>query len=109
MFLHGGGWISGGFDTQDRLVREIANKANLSAIFVSKTRSPEAKYPVAMEKAYAATKWFYKMVKLLMYILTSSGCWDSVGSNMAGAVALLAKERGEPPTRLRGSSIRLRC
>ena len=45
------------FDTHDRLVRELANKANAAVVFVNYTPSPEAKYPVALEQAYGATKW----------------------------------------------------
>src|ERR687898_1879754 len=57
MYFHGGGWVLGDFDTHNRLVRELANKANVAIVFVNYTPSPEAKYPVALEQAYAATKW----------------------------------------------------
>src|SRR5215472_6119731 len=57
IYTHGGGWVLGGFNTHDRLVREIANKAHVAVVFVNYTPSPEAKYPVALEQAYAATKW----------------------------------------------------
>ncbi len=46
----------GGFDTHERLVRELANKANVAIVFVNYTHSPEAKYPVVIEEAYAAIK-----------------------------------------------------
>jgi acetyl esterase len=97
MYFHGGGWILGGFDTHDRLVRELANKANVAIVFVNYTRSPEAKYPVALEQAYAATKWVArngKTINVNSSHLAVVG--DSVGGNMAAAVTLLAKERGEP-------------
>ena len=98
MYFHGGGWVLGGFDTHERLVRELANKANVVVIFVNYTPSPEAKYPVALEEAYAATKWIAqngKTVNVNASRLAVAG--DSVGGNMAAAVALLAKERGGPP------------
>jgi acetyl esterase len=97
MYFHGGGWVLGGFDTHERLVRELANKANVVVIFVNYTPSPEAKYPVALEEAYAATKWIAqngKTVNVNASRLAVAG--DSVGGNMAAAVALLAKERGGP-------------
>ena len=56
MYFHGGGWILNGFDTHERLVRELANKANAAIVFVNYTRSPEAKYPISLEQAYAAIK-----------------------------------------------------
>ena len=100
MYFHGGGWVLGGFDTHERLIRELANKANVVVIFVNYTPSPEAKYPVALEEAYAATKWIAqngKTVNVNASRLAVAG--DSVGGNMAAAVALLAKERGGPPIR----------
>jgi acetyl esterase len=100
MYFHGGGWVLGGFDTHERLVRELANKANVVVIFVNYTLSPEAKYPVALEEAYAATKWIAqngKTVNVNASRLAVAG--DSVGGNMAAAVALLAKERDGPPIR----------
>jgi acetyl esterase len=44
----------GGFDTRERLVRELANKANVVVVFVDYL---EVKYPVPIEEAYAATRW----------------------------------------------------
>src|SRR5262245_16108322 len=41
MYFHGGGWILGGFDTHERLVRELANKANVVIVFVNYTPSRE--------------------------------------------------------------------
>jgi len=97
VYTHGGGWVLGGFDTHERLVRELANKANAAIVFVNYTRSPEAKYPVAIEEAYAATKWVAengKSINVDASRLAIAG--DSVGGNMAAAVTLLAKERNGP-------------
>ena len=63
MFFHGGGWILGGFDTHDRLVRDLANNANAVVVFVNYTPSPEAKYPVSLEQSYAAQNGLLKMAK----------------------------------------------
>ncbi len=98
MYFHGGGWVLGGFDTHERLVRELANKANVALVFVNYTPSPEAKYPIAVEQAYAATKWVAEngqTINVNSSRLAVVG--DSVGGNMAAAVTLLAKERGGPP------------
>jgi acetyl esterase len=89
--------VLGGFDTHERLVREFANKANVAIVFVNYTRSPEAKYPIAIEEAYATTKWVAengKSINVDASRLAIAG--DSVGGNMAAAVTLLAKERRGP-------------
>ena len=84
MYFHGGGWVLGGFDTHDRLVRELANKANVAVIFVNYTPSPEAKYPVALEQAYAATKWVAQNGQTINVNSSSLAVVeDSVGGNMA--------------------------
>lgn len=97
MYFHGGGWVLGGFDTHERLVREIAIGAHAAVVFVNYTPSPEAKYPIPLEQAYAATKWIAEngqTINVNSSHLAVVG--DSVGGNMAAAVALLAKERGGP-------------
>lgn len=97
MYFHGGGWILGNKDTHDRLVREIANGAKVAVVFVNYAPSPEAKYPTAIEQAYAATKYVAehgKNLNLDSSRLAVAG--DSVGGNMAAVVTLLAKERGGP-------------
>ena len=97
MYFHGGGWVLGGFDTHERLIREITNSAHTAVIFVDYTRPPEVKYPIPLEEAYAATKWISENGQTLN--LDSSRlavAGDSVGGNMATAVALLTKERGGP-------------
>ena len=98
MYFHGGGWVLGGVDTHDRLVRELANGIHAAIAFVNYTPSPEAKYPVPVEQAYAATKWVAENGQTSININSSrlAVVGDSVGGNMATAVALLAKERGGP-------------
>jgi acetyl esterase len=100
IYIHGGGWVLGGFDTHERLVREITNKANAVIVFVNYTPSPEARYPVAIEQAYAAMKWVAKNGKTINVDSSRLAIvGDSVGGNMAAAVTMLAKERGGPSIR----------
>lgn len=97
MYFHGGGWVLGDFDTHERLLRELANGIHAAIIFVDYTRSPESKYPIPLEEAYAATKWIAENApKLYLDSSNIAVAGDSVGGNMATTVALLAKERGGP-------------
>jgi acetyl esterase len=98
MYFHGGGWMLGDRETHDRLVREIAIGAQASVVFVEYARSPEAKYPVATEQAYAATMWVAEQgaaIGVDPSRLAVAG--DDVGGNLATVTTLLAKERGGPP------------
>ncbi|MBB3390250.1 acetyl esterase [Rhizobium sp. BK275] len=97
MYFHGGGWVLGDADTHDRLVREIANGAKAAVVFVDYDRSPEARYPIAIEQAYAATKYVSDHAKEFHVDASRLAvAGDSVGGNMAAVVTLLAKERGGP-------------
>ena len=100
IFTHGGGWVLGGFDTHERLVREIAIKANVAVVFVNYTLSPEGKYPTALEQAYATANWVARngqSINVDSSPLAVVG--DSVGGNLTAALTLLAKERGGPSIR----------
>ncbi|WP_163544496.1 alpha/beta hydrolase [Occultella kanbiaonis] len=96
LYVHGGGWVLGNAGTHDRLVRELAVGVDAAIVFVEYTRSPEARYPVAIEQAYATARWITTEGAdhgLDATRLAVAG--DSVGGNMTAALALLAKERGD--------------
>jgi acetyl esterase/lipase len=96
LYIHGGGWVLGDAVTHDRLVRELAVGAEAAVVFVEYDRSPEARYPVAIEQAYATARWIVASGAakgLDASRLAVAG--DSVGGNMTAAVALLAKQRGD--------------
>ena len=97
MYFHGGGWILGDKNIYDNLVREISNGAQAAVVFVDYDRSPESQYPIAIEEAYAATKYISEngdTLNLNSSKLAVMG--DSVGANMATVTAILAKERCGP-------------
>jgi acetyl esterase/lipase len=100
MFFHGGGWVLGDFPTHERLVRDLVVNSGAVAVFVNYTPSPEAKYGVAINQAYAATKWVSEHGKEIHVDgsrLAVAG--NSVGGNMAAVVSLMAKEKGMPKLR----------
>jgi acetyl esterase/lipase len=101
LYTHGGGWVLGDKNTHDRLVREIAVGARAAVVFVDYDRSPEAKFPVAIEQSYASLLHLVEHAKELRVDPARVAIvGDSVGGNMAAAVTLLAKERKGPKLRL---------
>lgn len=97
LYLHGGGWVMGDKETHDRLVRELANGAQAAVVFVDYPRSPEAKYPIALEQAYSTLLWLAENGPQLNIDPTRIAVvGDSVGGNLAAALTLLAKERQGP-------------
>jgi acetyl esterase len=100
MYFHGGGWMTGDKETHDRLVREIAVGAQAAVVFVEYSRAPEARWPVAIEEAYAVTQWIFETGKMMnVDPLRIAVVGDGAGGNIAAAVTLLAKERGGPQIR----------
>jgi acetyl esterase len=97
IYMHGGGWVMGDRDTHDRLLRELTVGANAAVVFVDYERSPEARYPTAVEQGYAVARHVADKAEMLMIDparIVVAG--DSVGGNMATVIALLAKERKGP-------------
>ena len=100
MFFHGGGWVLGDYPTHARLIRDLVVNSGAVAVYVGYTPSPEAKYPTAIDQAYAATQWVGehgKEIGVDSSRLAVAG--NSVGGNMAAVVALKAKEAGVPKLR----------
>lgn len=96
LYVHGGGWVLGNAGTHDRLVRELAVGTNAAIAFVEYDRSPEAKYPVAIEQAYATAQWITaKGTEEGLDASRLAVAGDSVGGNMTAALALMAKQRGD--------------
>jgi acetyl esterase/lipase len=96
LYIHGGGWVLGNAQTHDRLVRDLATGVDAAVVFVEYDRSPEARYPVAIEQAYATAQWITAHGSdegLDPSRLAVAG--DSVGGNMAAAVAIMGKQRGD--------------
>ena len=100
IFVHGGGWILGDFPTHERFVRDLVADSGAVAVFVNYTPSPEARYPVAINEIYAATRWVAEngaQIGVDGKRLAIAG--NSVGGNMATVVALMAKAKGTPALR----------
>ncbi|MCG8294352.1 MULTISPECIES: alpha/beta hydrolase [Pseudomonas] len=100
MFFHGGGWVLGDYPTHERLIRDLVVGSGAAAVYVDYTPSPEAKFPTAINQAYAATRWVAehgKEIGVDSSRLAVAG--NSVGGNMAAVVAIKAKEAGTPKLR----------
>ncbi len=97
IYLHGGGWILGNKNTHDRLIRELANRAQVAIVFVNYTLSPEAQYPVALEQAYTVLEYVAKHgAKLQLDSNQIAIVGDSVGGLMATVITQMAKDRNGP-------------
>lgn len=94
--MHRGGWVLANALTHDRLVRELAVGSAAALAFVEYPNSTEARYPVAIEQAYATAQWLVREAAesgLDGSRIAVAG--DSAGGNMATVLTLMAKDRGD--------------
>ncbi len=97
MFFHGGGWVIGDFPTHKRYIRDLVVYSGAVAVYADYTRSPEARYPVAVNECYAATKWVAEhgdQINVDGKRLAVAG--NSAGGNLAAAVTLMALKKNGP-------------
>lgn len=97
IFIHGGGWVLGDYPTHKRMVRDLVVLSGAVGVFVNYTPSPEAKYPVAVNEIYAATKWIAENGNEINVDGTKlSVVGNSVGGNMTAVTALKSIENNGP-------------
>lgn len=97
IFIHGGGWILGDYQTHKRLVRDLVVESGYACVFIEYSRSPEAKYPIALNECYAATKWVAEHgdeINVNGKRLAIVG--NSAGGNMTIGTCLKAKDNKGP-------------
>ena len=97
VYFHGGGWVLGSPDSHDRLARDLMAASGAAVLMVRYSRSPEARYPVAVEEGFAALRWLSQDAQALgLDPARMAVGGDSAGANLATAVCMLGKERGGP-------------
>lgn len=81
-YIHGAGWVFGSFNTHEKLVRELAARTDSVVVFPEYSRSPEARYPVAIEQCYnvlCRLSTILRKMDIQMNPCTLTVAGDSVG------------------------------
>jgi acetyl esterase len=97
MYFHGGGFAAGSLDTHAQTARYLCQNANVTVVAVGYRKSPEHRFPAAVNDALAATEWVAANAREIGgdgSRLAVAG--DSAGGNLAAVVCQLAKARGGP-------------
>ncbi|MEV7597866.1 alpha/beta hydrolase [Kitasatospora sp. NPDC089797] len=95
LYLHGGGWVAGGTASHDRLVRELATRAEAAVVFVDYRLAPEAPYPAALREARAVARWVADHgAGHGLDPDRTAVAGDSAGGNLAAALTLEAGQHG---------------
>lgn len=91
-YFHGGGFVTGNFDTHDSLCRRLAAALKGVVVAVDYRLAPEHPYPAAVDDAWAAVQWLSEQAAQLG---ATSGSvlvgGDSAGGCLAAAVSFRAR------------------
>ncbi|ORA39338.1 alpha/beta hydrolase [Mycobacterium aquaticum] len=97
VYYHGGGWLLGSIDSHDVATRLLANASGSAVLSVGYRRGPEARFPTAVNDAIDALNWASDPAAGLgVDHRRVAVAGDSAGGNLAGAVALHARDTGTP-------------
>jgi acetyl esterase len=97
VYFHGGGWVLCDLDTHDSVCRGIARRAGAMVVAVDYRRSPEYKFPAAVEDSYAAVEWVAaNSGRLGVDPRRMAVGGDSAGGNLSAVMCLKARDEGGP-------------
>ena len=97
IWYHAGGFVIGSLESHDPLCRSIANAAATVVVAVDYRRGPEAKFPAAVDDAWAALQWVAAHPGEVggdTERLAVAG--DSVGGCLSTVMSIMARDHGGP-------------
>jgi acetyl esterase len=98
VWFHGGGWVLGSIEANDKLCRTIAATTPCAVVSIGYRLAPEHPFPCAVEDCIAATRAVHARASELGVDpgrIAVAGA--SAGGNLAAVVAQLARGDGGPP------------
>lgn len=96
VFIHGGGWIVGDLETNERTMRLLAIRSGIRVLSVDYPLAPENKFPAGLDACVAVTRWVYRNGRDWGINPDRLGVGgDSAGGNLALATALELRNAGE--------------
>lgn len=95
LFFHGGGWVHSNIDTYDKVCTHMAELTGCIVVSVDYRLAPEHPFPAALTDCYCVARALYNNKDFTDDPKKITLIGDSAGGNLAAAVSLLARERGE--------------
>ncbi len=97
IYLHGGGFCHGGYDTRNNFCKAIATRVGCKVISVEYRMAPEHPFPAAPNDCYEALQWIYLNATPLGIDKTKIAIGgESAGGNLAAVVSLMARDKNGP-------------
>ena len=95
VYFHGGGWVIADLNVYEPSCRALCNSVEAIVVSVAYRQSPEAKYPAAVNDAYAATQWIIQNAAQIggdPVRVAIAG--ESAGGNLATVTCLKTRDEG---------------
>jgi acetyl esterase/lipase len=95
-WIHGGGYVMGDIEQDDRLMKQLVKRVGCVAVSVDYRLAPEHPFPAPVEDCYAGLKWLFSHAGELgvepsrIAIGGASG-----GGGLCAGLALMARDRAE--------------
>lgn len=94
LWVHGGGWVSGGIEEDDTLCGVLAARSGIRVISVGYRLAPEHPFPCALEDCGRALAWLCHGAHNLEIDRSRVAIGgESAGGNLAAAAAILLRDR----------------
>ncbi|QWT86879.1 alpha/beta hydrolase [Chryseobacterium sp. PCH239] len=88
IYIHGGWFIAGGYETHDAVVRKLANKTGAVVIFIDYRLAPEHPFPAGLNDCIDGVKWVFENAESLGIDTDKVGIiGDSAGATLSTAVS----------------------
>jgi acetyl esterase len=97
VWYHGGGWVVGDLESADASARHLTVGAECVTVSVDYRLAPDTKFPGPADDCYDAAMWAAQNAASINGDASRIAVGgDSAGGNLAAAVALMARDRGNP-------------
>lgn len=96
IYFHGGGWVVGDLDSNDRALRLLALESGVSILSVDYVLAPEHPFPAPLDECVEVVRWVRREgARLGIDVERLAIGGDSAGANLALAAAIDLRDAGE--------------
>ncbi len=95
VYYHGGGWVVGGVESNDRLARFLAVHTHMMVVVVDYRLAPEHPFPAGLEDALDAFRWVRDHAAELGAPAKVMVAGDSAGANFSAVISQLTRDDPE--------------
>ncbi len=93
LYLHGGGWTLGWYQSHRWLVANLCHAAGCRALAVDYRLAPENPFPAALDDCLAVYRWLLKSGTPAEQIVVAG---DSAGGNLTLTTLMVLRDAGDP-------------